>query len=224
MQLDFMKNKRKKLIHSCQNSPSQPNESPLTVEAMRDRLTGAGKHLSARFTEQWLPAMQTLCQTGGYLAQLDHYRLQFRQKYLPSLRAFSHDEWFGWVTPGLCCKFAPKCAEHLFWVEKALFEKGASSSQMSFPSGDTPVKTLYEKRGRLTIPDQLAVCLGIEPRNLVFVMPRACGVLELWKPARLTDYCTQASSDPKATSLLVPRSPAITTAIPNDPVQSEDEI
>jgi len=132
----------------------------------------------------WPEICIQLCRLGGFTAQLDGDRLHIKLKHRQLLKKFEEAKWFGWVSPELCCRFVPEYVEQVFWGEKEQYEK---KSGRTFPSGDAPVNTLYESRGRLTIPAQLMVCSGIEASNEVFCMPRS-RCIEVWKPGLLTAY------------------------------------
>ncbi len=158
--------------------------------------------------QAWLDATTSLCEVGGFLAQTDAYRFQLRKSWVTVIEPFADQQWYGWVPGKLCCRFVPECAKGLFANDLARWRAYQHSKDVCLPSGDTPVKTLFEPRGRITCPESLALAVGLKGRQLILVHPRR-GFLELWGPDSFTAYCARIANHPflgdRASARLLPK-------------------
>lgn len=142
--------------------------------------------------DRWVSATVELGELGGSIAQADGLRLQFKKQWVGILEPFANQQWFGWVPGELCCRFAPACAKGLFLTDLERWQSRPGHEHLSLPSGDTPVKTSYERRGRLTLPESIAA-VNIKRSQLLLVGARR-GFIEIWIPEAFAAYCTHMAS------------------------------
>ena len=150
---------------------------------------------------------------GGSSPNSKKVRFQIRKKWLPFMRPFGDMEWIGWVPGELCCcRFAPECCRDLFEEDLSRWRALRRNEDDALPSGDTPVKVLFEPRGRMTIPDQLGLAAGIEENMQVLVRPRL-NCIEVWSPKKFTGHCARlAMSGASGPTTAIPIAPTIPTA------------
>jgi hypothetical protein len=146
--------------------------------------------------DAWMQTSADLCELGGFEAQPEGYRFQIRKRWVSILRPYSGQQWYGWVPGGrLCCRFVPEIARGLFEDDLAEWQSEQRNDNASLPAGDAAVKTLFEPRGRITLPDALGLAIGAKKGHLIFVQPRR-GFLEVWLPDNFTAYCTRLAQRP----------------------------
>jgi len=144
--------------------------------------------------DTWINAMRPVCELGGIFVQAEGNRVQLYGNRVSLIQQFASQQWYGWV-PGnkLCCRFAPEIAKRLFDDDLAQWRKCQKDDNASLPSGDVPVKTSFELRGRITLPDGLMLAVGIKRSQMLFVQP-CSGFLEIWIPEAYTAYCLRIAS------------------------------
>ena len=144
--------------------------------------------------DDWINASTLLCEQGGFEAQTESYRFQLRIRCVSVIKRFA-GPWYGWVSGEMCCRFVPECARGFFVDDLEQWQIALHNKNASLPSGDTPVKTLFEPRGRITIPDVLALTIGIKRNQQILVRPRR-GFLEVWSPDSFTAHCARSAKHP----------------------------
>lgn len=139
----------------------------------------------------WTRACNEMCMIGGFRAQTEGLRFQIRKSWIEHISRFKNVNWLGWV-PGIerCCRLAPECAREFFDADLSRWQALRRDEDAALPALDAPVKVLFEPRGRITIPDQLALALNFESNKFIFIRPRR-GYLEAWMPEQFSAYCAQ---------------------------------
>ena len=145
--------------------------------------------------DAWMQTSAELCELGGFEAQPEGYRFQIRKRWASVLRPYSGQQWYGWVPGGkLCCRFVPEIARGLFENDLAQWRSDQKNDNAALPAGDAAVKTLFEPRGRITLPDALGLAIGAKKGQLIFMHPRR-GFLEVWLPENFTAHCARLAQN-----------------------------
>lgn len=140
--------------------------------------------------DHWIKTAESLGESGGFVAQAEGHRVQFRKQWVQSLAPFAGQQWWAWVPGELCCRLAPNCAKGLFYNDVRRWNSFPGHDQIAMPSGDVPLKCKYEPRGRMTIPETIAAAAGLIPSRMLHVVARR-SFIEIWIPDVFTAYCAR---------------------------------
>lgn len=134
--------------------------------------------------DAWRRKSRELCRLGGFVTNLEGFRLHFTQVYFAHIEPFERRNWIVWPMGTRFFKLAPACAEVLFWEDKKRLESQLGADTAGSFCGDLPVVVRFLTKARINLPAQITEPPGILKKDRVHVMPRLGGYMEIWNNDR----------------------------------------